>query len=99
MKDLERLVSLKQNTLRIRVNIDPVPGVFFLFDSILYVLSTIFSYKGTGLTGLNQYLAMSKVFAQGHYTVTPVRLETAAPRSRVKHSTTEPLRSLCHERI
>ena len=25
--------------------------------------------------------------------MTPVRLESAAPRSRVKHSTTEPLRS------
>ena len=32
--------------------------------------------------------------AQGHNTVTPVRLEPAAPRSRVKHSITEPLRSL-----
>ena len=27
--------------------------------------------------------------AQGHNAVTPVRLEPAAPRSRVKHSTTE----------
>ena len=32
--------------------------------------------------------------AQGHNTVTPARLEPAAPRSRVKDSTTEPLRSL-----
>ena len=32
--------------------------------------------------------------AQGHNAVTPVRLESAAPRSRVKHYTTEPLRSL-----
>ena len=32
--------------------------------------------------------------AQGHKTVTPVRLEPADPRSRVKHSTTEPLCSL-----
>ena len=32
--------------------------------------------------------------AQGHNTVTPVRLEPAASRSRVKHSTTESLRSL-----
>ena len=32
--------------------------------------------------------------AQGHDTVTPVRLKPAAPRSSVKHSTTEPLRSL-----
>ena len=43
--------------------------------------------------------------AQGHNTVTLVRLEPAAPRSRVKHSTTEPLRSLgkrsfhCHVSI
>ena len=33
--------------------------------------------------------------AQGHNAVTPVRLEPAALRSRVKHSTTEPLRSQC----
>ena len=32
--------------------------------------------------------------AQGHNAVTPVRLETANTWSRVKHSTTEPLRSL-----
>ena len=29
--------------------------------------------------------------AQGHNTVTLVRLEPGAPQSRVKHSTTEPL--------
>ena len=29
--------------------------------------------------------------AQGHNPVTPVRLELAAPRSRVKQSTTEPM--------
>ena len=33
--------------------------------------------------------------AQGHNSVTPVRLKPLALRSRVKHSTTEPLRSLC----
>ena len=31
--------------------------------------------------------------AQGRNAVAPVRFEPAAPRSRVKHSTTEPLRS------
>ena len=36
--------------------------------------------------------------AQGHNTATPVRLEPAANRSRVKHSTTEQLRSLPHSR-
>ena len=29
--------------------------------------------------------------AQGHTAVTPVSLKPAAPRSQVKHSTTEPL--------
>ena len=36
-------------------------------------------------------------FAHGHNTMMPVRLEPAAPRSRVKHSTTEPLCSLNHQ--
>ena len=34
---------------------------------------------------------------QGHHTVTPVRLEPTALRSQVKHSITEPLRSLIKE--
>ena len=51
-----------------------------------------FSYKVTGLPELNQYLARINVLAQGHW----VRLEPGAPRSRVKHSTTEPLPSLNH---
>ena len=33
--------------------------------------------------------------SKDHNTVTPVRLEPAAFRSRVKHSTTEPFRSQC----
>ena len=33
--------------------------------------------------------------AQGHNTMTPVRLELATPRSRVEHSTTEPLLFPC----
>ena len=37
---------------------------------------------------------MINVLAQGHNTVTPVRLKPAAPRPQVKHSTIEPLRSL-----
>ena len=64
---------------------------FCLFDLILY--ATSISYKGTGLHGLNRYQARINVLAQGHTAVMPVRLEPAAPRSRVKHSTTEPLRS------
>ena len=34
-----------------------------------------FSYKGTGLPGLNQNYARINVLAQGHNTVTPVRLK------------------------
>ena len=37
--------------------------------------------------------------AQGHNAVTPERLDPAAPRSRVKRSTTEQLCSLFHEAI
>ena len=33
--------------------------------------------------------------ARGHSALTPVRLQPAAPRSRVKHSTTDQMRSLC----
>ena len=64
-----------------------------LFDLILTSHQQSYSYKGTGLPGLNQYLARINVLAQGHNAVPPVRLEPAALRSRVKHSTTEPLRS------
>ena len=40
---------------------------------------------------------MINVLAQGHNAVTPLRLEPAALRSLVKHSTTEPLPSLHFE--
>ena len=54
-----------------------------------------FSCKGTDLLRWSQYLARINVLAQGHNTVTPARLELAAPAgSRVKHFTTEPLHSL-----
>ena len=43
---------------------------------------------------MNQYKARINVLAQGHNAEMPVRLEPAAPRSQVKHSTNEPLRSL-----
>ena len=37
--------------------------------------------------------------AQGHNAVAPVRLESTAPRSRVKHSITEPLCSLISDAV
>ena len=53
-----------------------------------------FSYVGSDLPGLNQYWARINVLPQGHKAMTLVRLGTAAPQSRVKHSTTEPLHCL-----
>ena len=44
--------------------------------------------------GLTSTKLGSMCLAPGHNAVTLVRLEPAAPQSRVKHSTTEPLRSL-----
>ena len=46
---------------------------------------------GTGLPGLIRTSTKLGLMclAQDHNTVTPVRLEPAAPRTRVKHSTTE----------
>ena len=46
-----------------------------------------------GLTGKLGLMCL----AQEHIAMTPERLEPAAPRSRVKHSTTEPLRSERHK--
>ena len=40
-----------------------------------------FSYIGTGLPGLNQYLARINVLAQENNAVMPLRLEPMAPRS------------------
>ena len=42
-----------------------------------------------GHLGSNKYLAKINALAQGHNAVIPVKLEPAAPLSRLKHSTTE----------
>ena len=67
--------------------------VVCLFDLILHVPSTIFQLKQDGSSWFEPVLSKLGLMclAQGHNTVTPVMLEPAAPRSRVKHSTTEPL--------
>ena len=67
-----------------------MPRVIVLF---LNVPSTIFQLYKDGSSWVDQYLARINVLAQGHNGVKPVRLEPAAPRSRGKHSTTEPLHS------
>ena len=70
--------------------------VFCLFDLILYVPSTIFQLYRDGSSWVEPVLSKNKcVLLKDNNAVTPVRLEPAALRSRVKHSTTEPVRSLC----
>ena len=65
------------------------------FNLILYVpvnnLSIISGRVFLGWTCIKQVLMC---LAQGHMAVTPVSLEPKALRSWVKHSTTDPLRSL-----
>ena len=63
-----------------------------LFDLILYVPSTIFQLNRDGSSWVEISTKPGLMFlAQGHNAVTPVRLEPAALRPRVKHSTTEPV--------
>ena len=66
-----------------------------LFDLIIYVPSTIFQLNRDGSSWVEPVLSLDKcVLLKGHSAVTLVRLKPAASRSWVKHSTTEPLRSL-----
>ena len=68
-----------------------------IFDLILYVPSTIFQLYRDESSWVEPVLSWDKcVLLKDHNAVTPVRLEPAALRSRVKHSTTEPLRSQNH---
>ena len=65
-----------------------------LFDLILYVPSTIFQLNRDGSSWVELVLSEDKcVLLKDHNAVTPVRLEPAALRSGIKHSTTEPLPS------
>ena len=62
-----------------------------LFDLIINVPVNIFSVmSGWVFLGLTSTKQRIKCLAQGHNAVPPVRLEPAAPQSRIKHSTTEP---------
>ena len=62
---------------------------------ILYVPSTIFQLNRNGSSRVEPELSQDKcVLLKDHNAVTPMRLEPAAPWSRVKHSFTQPLRSL-----
>ena len=66
-----------------------------LFDLILYDPSTIFQLNRYGYSWVEPVLSWDKcVLYKDHNAVMPVGLEHATLRSRVKHSTTEPLHSL-----
>ena len=68
----------------------------FLFDLILYVQSTTFQLNRDKSSWVEPVLSYDNWdLLKDHSTVTPVRLGHATPRSRVKHSTTEPLCSHC----
>ena len=66
-----------------------------LFDLILYVPPTIFQLYRDESSWVEPVLSYDKcVLLKDHNAVTPVRLEPTDLRSRVMHSTTEPLHSL-----
>ena len=66
-----------------------------LFDLIFYLQSTIFQLNRDGSSWVESVLSYDKcVLLKDHNAVTPLRLKPTASRSRVKHSTIEPLRSL-----
>ena len=68
--------------------------ILFFFYLILYIPSTIFQLNRGGSSWVEPELSYDKcVLLKDHNASTLVRLEPAAPHSRFKHSTTEPLRS------
>ena len=66
--------------------------LIYLFDSLRRInnLSVI---EGRVFLGRTSSKLELMCLAQGHNAVTQVRLEPPVPRSRIKHSTTETLRS------
>ena len=71
-----------------------------LFYLILYIPANIFSVmSGWVFLGLTSTKQRTKCLAQGHNAVPPVSLQSATSRSRVKHSTIEPPRSLYWQQI
>ena len=88
----------KKLSVSMLYNIAELDKQYALFDLILYVPSTIFQLNRDGSSWVEPVLSYDKcALLKDHNTVTPVRFKPAASRSRVKHSTTEPLGSLqCH---
>ena len=70
-----------------------IDALIVWFNS-LRLINNLSVIKGWDFLGRTNTKLGLMCLAIGHNTVTPVRLDHAAPRSQVKHSTTEPLRSL-----
>ena len=58
------------------------------------VLPNLSVKQGQVVLGWTSTKLKKCIWLKDHNTMTPLRLEPAAPRSPVKHSTTEPLRPL-----
>ena len=85
-------------TNRLQVFLQRIFLFVSLFDLFLYVPSTIFQLYRDESSLVEPVLSWDKrVLLKDHNAVTPVRLERAALRSRVKHSSTEPMPS--HQQI
>ena len=83
-------ISFEIRIINIGIKID----FFYFVWLFLYVPSTIFQLNSDGSSWFEPVPSQDKcVLLKDHNAVTPVRLEPAAPRSQVKHSTTEPLLS------
>ena len=73
-------------------DIYPKNDLFVWFDSV-FPINNLSVIKGQVFLGWTSTKLGLMFLAQEHNTVTTVKLEPAAPRSQVKHDTTEPLRS------
>ena len=72
----------------------PILSIVCLFDLILLLpINNLSVIKGQVFLGRTSTKLGLMCLTHGHNAVTPVRLDPVAPRSPVKHSTTEPLRS------
>ena len=90
----------QKNTLSLKIyNLTPldyvqwtIQNLFVLFGLIIYCpVNNFLVMSGRIFMGLPSTKQGLLCLAQGHNTVTPVRLEPPTPWSRVKLSTTEPL--------
>ena len=95
---LKRTVSLRWffRASKTNVKIDGLENISDFTPKLCFCLIRFFtshqqsfSYKGTGLPGLNQYYARINVLAQGPQRSDASESLTHGPRSLVKHSTTE----------